>query len=97
MAYLVLCLFFGLAGGVAGRVKGSSFFIWFLVSAFLPVVGLLAALLYRVERDEVRRQCPRCGKVLKLYDQVCMGCGLDLDFPERAIVPESQVAAQGRR
>ena len=97
MAYIVLCIFFGLAGGVVGRIKGSSFFLWFLISALLPVVGLLAAVFYRVERDEVRRQCPRCGKVLKLYDQVCMRCGLDLDFPEVALEPESQAAAPGRR
>jgi hypothetical protein len=97
MAYITLCLFFGLAGGFVGRIKGSSFFLWFLISGFLPVIGLIAALLYRYERDEVRRQCPRCGKVLKLYDQVCMGCGLDLDFPDSALVPESQAAPAGRR
>ncbi len=89
MAYLVICLFFGLAGGWIGRIKGSSFFLWFLISALLPVIGLLAAVLYRFERDEVRRQCPRCGNVVKLYDQVCMRCGEDMDFPEVAIVPES--------
>ena len=89
MAYLVICLFFGLAGGWIGRVKGSSFVLWFLISALVPFLGLLAAVLYRYERDEVRRQCPRCGNVVKLYDQVCMRCGEDMDFPERAIVPES--------
>ncbi len=72
-----------------GRVKGSSFVLWFLISALIPVLGLLAALLYRNETDEVRRQCPRCGKLVKLYDQVCMGCGLDMDFPEEAVEPES--------
>jgi hypothetical protein len=96
MAYLTICFFFGLAGGVVGRVKGSSFFLWFLISAFLPVIGLIAALFYRYERDEPRRQCPRCGKVVKLYDQVCMRCGYDLDFPEAALPSESEVAA-GRR
>ncbi len=95
MAYLVICFFFGLAGGIVGKVKGSSFFLWFLISGIVPVVGLIAALFYRFDRDEVRRQCPRCGKVLKLYDQVCMNCGEDLDFPETAIVPES--AAPARR
>ena len=97
MPYVVICVFFGLAGGIVGRVKGSSFFIWFLVSAFVPIVGLVAAILYRPEGNESRRRCPRCGKVLKLYDQVCMGCGLDLDFPEATLPPESQVAAPGRR
>ena len=89
MAYLVICLFFGLAGGWVGRIKGSSFVLWFLISALIPVIGLLAAVLYRFERDEVRRACPRCGNVVKLYDQVCMRCGEDMDFPEVAIVPES--------
>ena len=97
MPYLIICLCFGLAGGVVGRMKGSSFFLWFLISALIPFGGLLAAILYRFDRDELRRQCPRCGKALKLYDQVCMRCGLDLDFPEAALPPESQVAAAGRR
>jgi hypothetical protein len=75
-------------------VKGSSFWIWFLVSGFLPFIGLLAALLYRVERDELRRQCPDCGKVVKLHDQLCTRCGAELYFPDVAIAPESAV---GRR
>jgi hypothetical protein len=92
MQYLVICLAFGLAGGIVGRIKGSSFLLWFAISAIVPVLGLAAAVLYRYERDEVRRQCPRCGAVLKLYDQVCTRCGEDLDFPEAAIVPESATA-----
>jgi hypothetical protein len=90
--YAAIAFFCGLSAAVIGKLKGSSFFIWFLVSGFLPVVGLLAAVLYRSERDEVRRQCPTCGKVLKLHDQVCNRCGTDLDFPELAIEPESSVA-----
>jgi peptidoglycan/LPS O-acetylase OafA/YrhL len=97
VAYLVICLFFGLAGGWVGRLKGSSFLLWFLISALVPLLGLLAAVLYRFETDEVRRQCPRCGRVVKLYDQVCMRCGEDLDFPETAIVPASEAVASRRR
>lgn len=97
MPYVILCVFFGIAGGVVGRIKGSSFLLWFAISAFLPVFGLLAAVFYRYEHDESRRRCPRCGKVLKLYDQVCMGCGYDLDYPEVALPPESHVAAPARR
>jgi ribosomal protein S27AE len=95
MAYLIICFFFGLAGGIVGRSKGSSFVLWFFISAIVPFLGLLAAIFYRVEKDEVRRQCPRCGKVVKLYDQVCMRCGEDLEFPDEAIVPES-VEVSGR-
>jgi hypothetical protein len=31
VAYLVICFFFGLAGGIVGKIKGSSFVLWFLV------------------------------------------------------------------
>lgn len=89
MALIVLCLFAGLAGGMIGKVKGSSFWLWFAVSAVPPWIGVVAALLYRVERDEVRRQCPSCGRVVKLYDALCTRCGSELEFPETAIVPES--------
>ena len=96
MAYLIICLFFGLAGGIVGRMKGSSFVLWFAISALVPVLGLLAAVLYRFETEEVRRQCPRCGKIVKLYDQVCMRCGEDMEFPDQAIEPESAATAGGR-
>jgi hypothetical protein len=91
VAYLVLAFSFALAGGLVGKLKGSSFFIWFLISGLLPVVGLVAALLYRSEYDEVRRQCPSCGKVVKLHDAVCMRCGAELEFPDVAIEPESAI------
>jgi hypothetical protein len=97
MPYLFICLVFGITGGVVGRIKGSSFFLWFAISFCLPVFGLLAAVLYRFEREEDRRECPRCGRVLKLYDQLCMGCGLDLDFPAERLPPEARAAATTRR
>ncbi len=89
MAYLVVAFSFALAGGLVGRIKGSSFFLWFLISGILPVLGLVAALLYRTERDELRRQCPGCGKIVKLHDAICTRCGTELDFPDFAIEPES--------
>jgi hypothetical protein len=87
--YLALALWFGLMTGLIGRVRGSSFFIWFIVGAVVPVFGLFIALLYRSDRDELRRQCPSCGKIVKLHDAMCMRCGTDLEFPEFAIEPES--------
>ena len=62
VAYLVLCFFFGLAGGIVGKIKGSSFVALVPDLRRSAVGGLLAALLYRNERDELRRQCPGCGK-----------------------------------
>jgi hypothetical protein len=93
VAYLILAFSFAIAGGVVGRLKGSSFFIWFLISGILPVLGLVGALLYRSERDELRRQCPGCGKIVKLHDALCTRCGTELDFPDVAIEPESASAA----
>ena len=41
----------------------------------------------------MRRQCPTCGKVVKLHDAMCMRCGTDLEFPDVAIEPESAALA----
>lgn len=88
LGLLVILFFFGLAGGFVGRIKGSSFLVWFLISFCIPFIGLACAVLYRYESRELRRECPRCGRVLKLYDAVCTTCGTELEFPERAIVSE---------
>jgi RNA polymerase subunit RPABC4/transcription elongation factor Spt4 len=94
VTYIVIAFFFGLAGGVIGRIKGSSFFLWFLVSACVPFVGLLAAIAYRVESDEPRRECPGCGRVVKLHDALCTRCGTELEYTDEVTVlpPESAVA-----
>jgi hypothetical protein len=89
MVYLTICFFFGLAGGVVGRLKGGSFVLWFLISAIVPFIGLIAAVAARTESDELRRQCPTCGKIVKLHDALCTRCGTELEFPEVAIAPES--------
>ena len=65
--------------------------LWFLISGAVPFFGLFAAIAYRFERDELRRQCPQCGRVTKIYDALCTRCGTELDFPEVAIAPESWV------
>ena len=87
MAYVTIALAFGLAGGFVGRAKGSSFFLWFLISAIVPFIGLVAALLYRYDSDEPVRPCPRCGKVVKLHDALCTRCGQELEFPEQSVAP----------
>jgi hypothetical protein len=84
--YLVLMFFFGLSAGVIGKIKGSSFFIWFVVGAGLPVLGTIAAMLYRYERNEPRRQCDECGRVIPITDQVCRRCGADQEYPSQVLV-----------
>jgi len=94
MGLVVILFFFGLAGGVVGRIKGSSFVLWFLISACVPFFGLLAAVFSRWDNRELRRQCPGCGRVLKLHDAICTTCGTELEFPDVAIASEASVRAR---
>ncbi len=88
---LVIMFFFGLAGGTIGRIKGSSFALWFMISGLIPFLGLLAVICYRFENQELRRQCPGCGRVVMLHDAVCVRCGTELEFPEVAIAPAAVI------
>jgi hypothetical protein len=88
MGYVVIAVCFGVAGGLVGKIKGSSFVLWFLISGAVPFLGLFAAIAYRSERDELRRECPNCGSVRKIYDAVCTHCGAELEFPDVALSPE---------
>jgi hypothetical protein len=81
VAYVLICLVSGLVGAVIASRKGSSFPIWFVISALIPVLGPIAALLYRRESETPLRECPSCGAALRIYDAMCMRCGTDLDYP----------------
>jgi hypothetical protein len=83
--FVVLAIFCGLSAAVIGKLKGSSFWIWFFVGAVLPLLGTLAAIFYRSEHREPRRACPECGKAQPLYVQVCTRCGRDLEWPDEVI------------
>ncbi len=98
-AYVVIALFFGLAGGIVGKMKGSSFWLWFLISGLIPVFGLLAAVFSRSELTEERRMCPGCGKVVYVHDALCTRCGTELYYPETAaeIIPPELPPRAGRR
>jgi hypothetical protein len=91
MGLVLILFFFGLAGGIVGRIKGSSFALWFLISACVPFIGLLTAIFYRWDNQELRRECPRCGRIVKLHDAVCVRCGAELEFPDVAIASEMEV------
>ena len=86
MEFLVLMFFFGLSAGVIGKIKGSSFFVWFLIGFGLPLLGTIAAVLYRFERNEPRRRCEECGFVMPITAQVCRRCGADQEYPEEVYV-----------
>ena len=86
MQWLVLMFFFGLSAGVIGKIKGSSFVIWFLIGAGLPLIGTIAAVLYRFESNEPRRRCDECGFVMPITSQVCRRCGADQEYPSEVLV-----------
>jgi hypothetical protein len=81
-AYVIIAVAFGIGGGIIGRAKGSSFWVWFMISGVVPIFGLLAAICYRDERRQERRACPGCGRILYVHDTKCMRCGAELYFPE---------------
>jgi len=91
LEYVPIALSFGIATAIIGRAKGSSFFIWLLIGTILPLIGLVAAVLHRSEKVEPERQCPQCGKVLKLYVQVCPVCGEDLYLPDPSEVRQPEI------
>jgi hypothetical protein len=97
LGLVVILFFFGMAGGLIGRMKGSSFWMWFLISFCVPFIGLLTAVCYRWENRELRRQCPSCRRVVKLHDAVCMSCRYELDFPDRALASEAAMREPARR
>jgi hypothetical protein len=87
VTYLIIALFFGLAGAWVARLKGNSMWVWFLIAGIVPFIGLAAALLYRSEQEEPRRQCPTCGKVCMLHDALCTRCGTELEWPDEILQP----------
>ncbi|CAB4883234.1 unannotated protein [freshwater metagenome] len=90
-AYVVIAVCFGIGGGIIGRSKGQSFWLWFLVSGAVPIFGVLAAIFMRDDRAVERMRCPGCGKVHRVHDAFCLRCGTELYLPQddaEVIAPE---------
>lgn len=98
MAYLFIAFCFGVAGGLVGRHKGSSFSVWFVISAVVPFVGLITAIAYRYETEEPLRRCPGCQRSTRVYDALCTRCGHELEYPDpsEVIAPTPALRVQAR-
>jgi hypothetical protein len=97
---LIVFFFFGLSAAVIAKIKGNGpggIITWFLIGFCIPFVGVLTAMFYRYENHELRRECPKCHRVVMLYDAVCMHCGEELAFPDVAIAPSARVDELRRR
>jgi hypothetical protein len=79
---LLIWILFGIAGGLQGRAKGSSFLLWFAISAAVPFFGFIASIVYPGREHEPRRKCDTCGRLLPVSDTMCMRCGTDLAYPD---------------
>ena len=84
MAYVIIAVCFGLAGGIVGQDQGQ------LVRAVVPDLRrwCRSSACWRrsptaSSATSCAAQCPRCGRVTKIYDALCTRCGAELDFPER--------------
>jgi hypothetical protein len=88
VVYPVACLISGFVGGIIGQRKGSSYLVWFGISLVIPILGPIAALLYRRETEIPLRSCTGCGQPVKIYDAMCMRCGTDLEYPEESEIIE---------
>lgn len=95
--FLLICFLFGVAGGLQGRAKGSSFLLWFAISAGVPLFGFIASIVYPGQQHELRRRCETCNAVLPITDTMCMRCGTDLPFPEVAYLPPTPPGAETTR
>jgi hypothetical protein len=80
--YIFIAAGFAFAGGFVGRAKGSSFWVWFLISGIVPVLGLITAYLYRHETEVALRRCPGCGRARQIHDAICTLCGTELEYPD---------------
>jgi Zn ribbon nucleic-acid-binding protein len=80
VAWIVLIFFCGLSAGVVAKMRGNGFLIWFVIGLVLPLVGTVAALLYRRESEVEKKECPECGAPVAIHDQVCMKCGHDIEW-----------------
>jgi hypothetical protein len=93
--FVVLLLVFGLSAGLVARLRGNSFWIWFLIGFAMPIFGTIAALVTRSDRNEPRRRCEECGAIMPVHNQVCTHCGADLHFPDE-ILPSPAKAERER-
>ena len=99
MTFLVILFFFGLSAGSVAKIKGHSFFLWFLIGFCLPVFGTLAALFTTNDRagGTRMRRCTECPNVMPIHVQVCTRCGDDLPFPDPVSEPAPETLQRQER
>jgi predicted amidophosphoribosyltransferase len=69
-----------------------------MVSGVIPILGPIAAGVYRYETEEPLRVCPGCGRAVRHYDALCMRCGSELEYPDDSelIEPDQTLRVRAR-
>jgi ribosomal protein L32 len=98
LPYVSIAVGFAFAGGFVGRSKGSSFWVWFMISGIVPVIGLITVIAYRHETEIALRRCPGCGRSRRVHDAICTSCGTELEYPadEEIIEPTPELRVPAR-
>ena len=78
--------------------KGSSFFVWFMISGVAPILGPVAA---AARTDPQRLLCLTAverGRAVRHYDAICLRCGTELEYPHEAelIEPDPSLRVRAR-
>lgn len=63
--------------------RGMNGALWLIVVIILGIVGLIIYLLVRAgekgKKEEIKRICPQCGRVIKEDVKYCPNCGKELE------------------
>lgn len=81
---------FGLLTGAVGHYKGRSFWRFFLLGAFLGIIGFIVSLFFSRNQAELDRRavergeakyCPACAETIKPEARKCFHCGAEMMLP----------------
>lgn len=81
--WFIICIALGIWVYKDAESRGMNGALWLIVVIFLGIVGLIIYLLVRAgekgKKEEIKRICPHCGRVVKEDVKFCPHCGKELE------------------